>query len=173
MAVVERDLIERPILLRLHDDPHVDFEKVLDECTETILQQVKALRQISMEFSTFASPEPLRLEPTDSGALVRETVAPYVQAPPAGVRVSINIADDLPPLRADARFLKRTLLNLVENALHAVNGEGSVDVKAIHESSNGAGLRAVLLDPRRRDRARPRHREKSRQRPRRLDRPRK
>ena len=132
-------------LLRVHDDPNVDFEKVLDECTETILQQVKALRQISMEFSTFASPEPLRPEPTDIEELVRETVAPYVQAPPDGVRVSVDIADDLPPLRADARLLKRTLLNLVENALHAVNGEGSVDVKVIHESSNGARVVEVAV----------------------------
>ena len=132
-------------LLRVHDDPNVDFEKVLDECTETILQQVKALRQISMEFSTFASPEPLRPEPTDIEELVRETVAPYVQAPPDGVRVSLDIADDLPLLRADARLLKRTLLNLVENALHAVNGEGSVDVKVIHESSNGARFVEVAV----------------------------
>ena len=111
-------------LLRVHDDPNVDFEKVLDECTETILQQVKSLRQISMEFSTFASPEPLRPEPTDIEELVRETVGPYVQAPPDGVRVHVDIAEDLPRLRADARLLKRTLVNLVENALHAVNGVG-------------------------------------------------
>ena len=124
-------------LLRVHDDPNVDFEKVLDECTETILQQVKSLRQISMEFSTFASPEPLRPEPTDIEELVRETVGPYVQAPPDGVRVHVDIAEDLPRLRADARLLKRTLVNLVENALHAVNGEGSVNISVTRASSNG------------------------------------
>lgn len=123
-------------LLRVHNDPNVDFKKVLDECTETILQQVKSLRQISMEFSTFASPEPLRPEPCDLGELVRETVAPYVQAPPSGVNVSVEIADRLPLVRADARLLKRTLLNLVENALHAVNGDGSVDIN-VREGPNG------------------------------------
>ena len=132
-------------LLRVHDDPNVDFEKVLDECTETILQQVRSLRQISMEFSTFASPEPLRAEPTDIGELVRETVRPYVRAPPEGVHVNVDIAEDLPLLRADVRLLKRTLVNLVENALHAVNGEGSVDVKVIHESSNGARFVEVAV----------------------------
>ena len=124
-------------LIRVHNDPSVDFEKVLDECTETILQQVKSLRQISMEFSTFASPEPLRPEPCDLEALVRETVAPYVQAPPTGVHVSVEIADGLPLIRADARLLKRTLLNLVENALHAVNGAGSVKIN-VREGPNGA-----------------------------------
>ena len=123
-------------LLRVHNDPSVDFEKVLNECTETILQQVRSLRQISMEFSTFASPEPLRPEPCDLEALVRETVAPYVQAPPTGVHVSVEIADGLPLIRADARLLKRTLLNLVENALHAVNGAGSVKIN-VREGPNG------------------------------------
>jgi len=124
-------------LLRVHNDPNVDFAKVLDQCTETILQQVKSLRQISMEFATFASPEPLRAEPTDIGELVRETVGPYVQAPPDGVRVYVDIAEDLPLLRADARLLKRTLVNLVENALHALNGEGSVHINVTGESSSG------------------------------------
>ena len=133
-------------LLRVHDDPNVDFEKVLDECTETILQQVKSLRQISMEFSTFASPEPLRAEPCDLGELVRETVAPYVQSPPIGVHVSAEIAEGLPLVRADARLLKRTLLNLVENALHAVNGDGKVDINVRDGQSSGRSVEVAVAD---------------------------
>jgi signal transduction histidine kinase len=59
-----------------------------------------------------------------------------VQAPPTGVHVSVEIADGLPLIRADARLLKRTLLNLVENALHAVNGAGSVTID-VREGPNG------------------------------------
>jgi two-component system nitrogen regulation sensor histidine kinase NtrY len=115
-------------LVRVYDDPNVDFGKVLEECSETILQQVKTLRQISMEFSTFASPEPLRIEPTDIGELVRETVEPYMHTPPDGVDLHLDIANGIPTLAADARLLKRTLLNLVENALHALNGGGTIAV---------------------------------------------
>jgi two-component system nitrogen regulation sensor histidine kinase NtrY len=97
-----------------------------------------------MEFSTFASPEPLRPELCDLGELVRETVAPYVQAPPSGVRVSVEVADGLPRVSADARLLKRTLLNLVENALHAVNGDGSVDID-VREGPSGAHLVEVAV----------------------------
>lgn len=124
-------------LLRVHKDPDVDFDKVLDECTETILQQVKSLRQISMEFSTFASPEALNTETTDIEALVRETIAPYVQAPPEGIAVKLVIANDLPQLQVDRRLLKRTLLNLVENALHAMNGDGTVRVDVSLRNVNG------------------------------------
>jgi two-component system nitrogen regulation sensor histidine kinase NtrY len=113
----------------VYGDPDVDFEKVLKECSETILQQVKTLRQISMEFSTFASPGPLALERTDLASLVRDTVAPYIKSAPAGIRLSIDAAPDLPEVKVDRRLIQRTLVNLLENALHAVQGEGRIEVK--------------------------------------------
>ncbi len=132
-------------LLRVHKDPGVDFEKVLDECTETILQQVRSLRQISMEFSTFASPEPLKREPTDIEALVREAITPYVTTPPDGVTVELEIASTLPQLEVDARLLKRTILNLVENALHALNGEGDVAIHVTSRRMNGNGFVEIIV----------------------------
>ncbi len=124
-------------LLRVYGDAKVDFKKVLKECTETIFQQVRTLRQISMEFSTFASPEPLKREPTDLNALLRDTVAPYERTPPNGVAVSLEIDDTLPTISADRRLLERTLINLMENALHALNGGGQLDVRGSRTSSNG------------------------------------
>ncbi len=116
-------------LLRVYGDPEVDFEGVLKECSETILQQVKTLRQISMEFSTFASPGPLALEPTDIGALVRDTVAPYLKGSPSGIRLKVDADPELPELKVDRRLMQRTLVNLIENALHALNGSGSIEVR--------------------------------------------
>jgi signal transduction histidine kinase len=120
-------------LLRVYGDPDVDFEEVLKECSATILEQVKTLRQISMEFSTFASPGPLARERTDIASLVRETVAPYRHSAPSGVRVSVEAPPEIPEVRADRRLLQRTLVNLIENALHAVdsrNGGARIDVEA-------------------------------------------
>jgi nitrogen fixation/metabolism regulation signal transduction histidine kinase len=120
-------------LLRVYGDPNVDFEKVLRECSETILEQVKTLRQISMEFSTFASPGPLEREATDIASLVRDTVAPYRHSAPSGVHVSVDTPPDLPEIRVDQRLFKRTLVNLIENALHALeprNGGGRIEVMA-------------------------------------------
>lgn len=115
-------------LLRVYGDPDVDFEKVLKECADTVLQQVTSLRQISMEFSTFASPGPLALEPTDIESLVRETVRPYLKSAPSGIRFQIDAEPGLPELSVDRRLIQRTLVNLMENALHALNGSGRIDV---------------------------------------------
>ena len=132
-------------LLRVYRDPSVDFEKVLDECTETILQQVKSLRQISMEFSTFASPEPLKLEPFDLGELIRETVDPYVQAPPTGIEFRIQSNEKLPRVLGDRRLVKRTLVNLMENALHALNGNGTVGVRVERDAANASRFLRVSV----------------------------
>ena len=132
-------------LLRVYTDPDVDFEKVLGECTETILQQVRSLRQISMEFSTFASPEPLKREPTNIESLVREAITPYVTTPPDGVSVKLEITPALPRLEVDARLLKRTLLNLVENALHALNGEGDIAIHVATKRMNGSGFVEIIV----------------------------
>lgn len=125
-------------LLRVYGDPDVDFEKVLRECSETILQQVKTLRQISMEFSTFASPGPLALEPTDIASLVRDTVAPYLKSAPSGIRLLVEAEPELPEVRVDRRLIQRTLVNLIENALHALNGSGRIGVHVLRIRRAGA-----------------------------------
>jgi signal transduction histidine kinase len=140
-------------LLRVYGDPDVDFEKVLKECAETVLQQVRTLRQISMEFSTFASPGPLALEPTDVASLVRETVAPYLKTAPTAIRLEVDAEGDLPEVLVDRRLVQRTLVNLIENAFNALNGSGRIDVEVARDGEfvtlavrdNGVGIDPEVL----------------------------
>jgi signal transduction histidine kinase len=81
-----------------------------------------------MEFSTFASPFPLTREPTDLVELIKETLEPYRQALPPGVTLDLRLAPALPLLPLDRRLMQRTLINLMENALNAVNGGGRISV---------------------------------------------
>jgi signal transduction histidine kinase len=133
-------------LRRVYGDPDVDFEEVLKECSETILEQVKALRQISMEFSTFASPGPLALERTDVEALARDTLEPYVKSAPSGIRIDLEAAPEIPRAMVDRRLLKRTLVNLIENALHALDGQGRITVEV--SSVRREGVPFVVLSVR-------------------------
>ena len=62
---------------RVNIDRGRPLSPVLDDCVTAILDQVKLLRQISAEFSSFASSPTPRPEPTRSPALVDEVVEPY------------------------------------------------------------------------------------------------
>jgi signal transduction histidine kinase len=50
---------------------------------------------------------------------------------PAGISLRTASANDLPPIHADAGQLRQVLLNLANNALHAMDGrEGSLEIRA-------------------------------------------
>ena len=62
---------------RVNIDRGRPLSPVLDDCVTAILTQVRLLRQISAEFSSFASSPTPRPEPTDVAALIDEVVEPY------------------------------------------------------------------------------------------------
>ena len=84
------------------------------------------------------------------GRLVRETLEPYRQAPPPGVALDVDIADSLPRVSLDRRLIRRTLINLVENSLNAIdapNGRGRVSVRVGPDSSsNGNSVELEISD---------------------------
>src|SRR5258705_8249817 len=61
-------------------DPH--FDQVLDQCLDTIQNQVRALRAIAADFSDYARIPRLRPERVSADVLLDEALAPYRTAPP-------------------------------------------------------------------------------------------
>ncbi|MDA1000669.1 MAG: ATP-binding protein, partial [bacterium] len=106
-----------------------DFPDVFEVCTETIIHQVQSLMELVNEFSRFARmPEP-RLRPVRLNSLLGEVVSLY-QDRSADVRLKIDFDPDIPYVMADSEQLQRVLINLLENAFEAMNGEGVVEFQA-------------------------------------------
>jgi len=59
----------------------------IDACLDTIVRNVRELRDISAAFSTYAKIPDLALSPIDPASLLREIAAPYRSAPPPNVRI--------------------------------------------------------------------------------------
>ena len=100
----------------------------LEECLTTIADQVGVLRDTSREFSDYARllvPHPSRI---DLRAELGRWLAPYLTAPPEGVTLELVGQEELSPIEADPRLLRRAVMNLVDNALTAVRGGGTVRV---------------------------------------------
>jgi signal transduction histidine kinase len=117
-------------LRRVHLDQGRPLGTVIDECVSNILGQVRLLRQIAAEFSSFASvPEPRPVD-TPLGDLVNEVIEPYRAGLADRVVITTHIPSGLPPVRIDRMLIGRALTNIIENALHAMPGGGTLTIDA-------------------------------------------
>jgi nitrogen fixation/metabolism regulation signal transduction histidine kinase len=115
---------------RVHLDQGKPLGSLVDECVSNILGQVRLLRQISSEFSSFAtSPEPRPVE-TSLAELVEEVVEPYRAGLAERIKVETHVPTSLPPLSIDRTLIGRALTNIIENALHAMPNGGTLTLDA-------------------------------------------
>ena len=140
-------------LRRVHADRGEPLSPVLEECVSTILTQVTLLRQIAAEFSSFASAPAAKPSRVDVPELLRETIDAYRVGLSGRIRFEVDVPSDLPAVRVDRTLIARALTNIVENALHAMPGRGSLSVDAravnssvrIRVSDTGVGMDAEAL----------------------------
>jgi signal transduction histidine kinase len=130
-------------LQRVHDDRGRPMGPVFDQCLVTILQQVRLLRRIASEFSTFAGEPSPRFEAVAVASLVAGVVEPYQLSLPSGTRIDLHVSGGLPQVRVDRTLLSRALTNLVENALQAMPDGGVLRVSA---SADADFVRVELRD---------------------------
>jgi len=128
-------------LRRVHMDQGRPLGGVIDECVSNILGQVRLLRQIASEFSSFASsPEP-RPVATSLFELVAEIIDPYRSGLAGRVAIDTHVPGGLPLLRIDRMLVGRALTNVIENALHAMPGGGTLTIDAAPAPDRMAQLR--------------------------------
>src|SRR5581483_2486285 len=104
---------------RVNLDRGRPLSPVLDDCVNAILSQVTLLRQISAEFSSFASSPTPRPEPTDVAALIGEVIEPYRTGLAGRIAIAVAQQPGLPQANIDRTLFARGLTNIIENALHA------------------------------------------------------
>lgn len=139
-------------LRRVHEDRGRPLGALVDDCVNHILLQVRLLRQLASEFSSFASapqarPAPMRLAP-----LLDEILSPYTAALGARIAIAAVGAEDV-ELYVDRVLLARALTNVIENALHAMPGNGRLTVTATRDgervrldvTDTGVGMDAAAL----------------------------
>jgi len=119
-------------------------QQLVNECTETIVQEVDGLRRLVDEFSRFARMPALTPRPTDVRQLIESVASLYRDSHPA-LTLVLRHAETLPLLEVDPDHIKRAVLNLVDNAVEAVGGTGTVVVETAHVPEAGTA-RIVVAD---------------------------
>ena len=140
-------------LRHVHADRGKPLSPVLEECVATILTQVKLLRQIASEFSSFASSPAVKPAPVLVSGLLHEAIDPYRAGLRDRIHFDVSVPGDLPPVHIDRSLVARALTNIVENALHAMPVSGTLTVVAraadsvvhVRISDTGVGMDAAAL----------------------------
>ena len=117
-------------LRRVHADRGEPLGAVLDGCVTAILGQVRLLRQIAGEFSSFASSPTAKRSPGDVPEMVAEVIDPYRTGLQGRIDIQNTVTGPLPRVLVDRTLIVRALANIVENALHAMPGEGQLRIAA-------------------------------------------
>ena len=126
-------------LRRVHVDRGRPLDGLVDDCVNNILLQVRLLRRLSSEFSSFASSPQARPAATPLAPLLDEILAPYIPALAGRITFAHEGAGAL-TLHVDRGLLARALTNVIENALHAMPGEGRLRVTAQPVEANRVRL---------------------------------
>jgi signal transduction histidine kinase len=119
---------------RVHEDQGKPLGPVLEGCVNTILGQVRLLRQIAAEFSSFATSPSARLAPVDVPELIASILDPYRTGLAGRIEIHNRATGPLPAVLVDRTLVLRALANVVENALHAMPGKGELTVEATAEA---------------------------------------
>jgi len=105
-----------------------DLGPVLDESTRVIIREVDGLKDLVNEFSRYARMPSSSPQPGDLNQVVATAASLY-----AGLGRRIKLATDLdqglPAVALDGEQMKRALVNLLDNAVEAIEGDGEICIR--------------------------------------------
>ncbi|MGE3276053.1 MAG: ATP-binding protein [Vicinamibacterales bacterium] len=120
------------------------LDALVEECTTTIIGEVESLKGLVDEFSQFARMPAPRATPTALNQLLDDTLELYDGLFP-GVRFERRPAPGLPPVRVDPEQIKRVVINLIDNAIEAMDRRGHVVLETAHDPVQGV-VRVTVAD---------------------------
>jgi len=124
----------------------------LNRATDTIINQVAAMKGMVDDFGEYARTPAPNLQPLDLNALVREVLGLYEHA---GALVQPMLQAGLPRVTGDATQLRQVIHNLLQNAQDALAGSAGprIEVKTeragnfacLRISDNGCGFPEAIM----------------------------
>lgn len=94
--------------------------EILDRATRTVIEQVKAMKEMVNAFSEYARSPALLLQPVDPAKIIQEVCDLYRGR--EDLVLDVELEPNLPPVQADAARMRQILHNLLKNAIEAQEG---------------------------------------------------
>jgi len=119
-------------LQRKYSEKLGDDGSVFRECTRTIIDQVDVLKNLVNEFSRFARMPVTKLVLNDLNEVIRDSITLFQDAH-KNIYFDFKNGSDMPRLKLDAEQVKRVMINLLDNAVAAVNENGRIEIKTSYD----------------------------------------
>jgi two-component system nitrogen regulation sensor histidine kinase NtrY len=111
-----------------------DFESVFDRSTKTIISEVESLKRLVDVFSKYGKMPELNKAPVNIAELIEGVTALY-----KGFKdLEINVAIDkgVPVVNLDTEQFKRVLINIMDNAIKAMQNKGVIGIHVTTNENN-------------------------------------
>ena len=114
---------------------------VFEECTNTIIHQVTELKNLVNEFSNFARMPAVTPTPNDLNEIINSSLILFKEAH-RDIHFHFFPDPNLPVFKVDRDQMKRVLINILDNAVAAVDGDGVIEIAVKYDPS----LQMVTLE---------------------------
>lgn len=119
--------------------------RVIREAAETISREVDSVRTLVDEFAQFARLPAAQLRPMDLNDVVEDALMVF-----AGrledVNMELHLTSGLPPVALDRNQFKRVIINLVDNAVEAMEESAVKRIVVQTHRANGSGAELWISD---------------------------
>lgn len=114
-----------------------DFNAVFKESTKIIISEVNGMEKLLNEFSKFARMPESRPKPNPLHDIIDEVVTLYNGAK-GNVIIVRNYDKKIKLINIDYEQIKRVFINLIDNAIDAMNGGGRIEIGTYLDNVNNA-----------------------------------
>ncbi|MDD5580193.1 MAG: ATP-binding protein [Methylobacter sp.] len=129
---------------KLADRLEPKYEDILQRSTQTIVQQVEAMKEMVDDFSEYAKPSKKQTTNIDLPELVQEVLALY--AVHSGVEFKADYeSGGLLMINGDPVNIRQVLHNMIKNALEAIDAKGQIEINLHRVQKNSADFIEIAL----------------------------
>lgn len=107
---------------------------ILQRSTETIVQQVEAMKEMVDDFSEYARVSKKQTERINLPSLIQEVLTLYTSQ--SGAKFTTAFEEDMMTINGDRISIRQVLHNLIKNALEATEKNGNIAITVTHRIKN-------------------------------------
>lgn len=113
-----------------------NYDDIIQEGANTIVQEAGTIKSLVDEFSNFARLPNIRLQSADLHEVLDQAISLFTGIF-TDVKFNTLYSSDVPPtIRVDVEQMKRAFMNILDNAIDAMNKKGKINIQTSYDGQN-------------------------------------